>query len=251
MPLRGRDARRRRRRRSTARRAGPRSSPGARVFQTYGMTETCGGTAYDGVPLADVDVRIGDGGLDRAAQPDAVLGLPRTTRRPRPRRSRSTAGSGRATSARSTTTASSPCAAASTTRSAPGGETVWPEEVEAVLRAHPAVADVAVAGRPDPEWGEPRRGVGGAARRRRPALAGGPPRALPGAPGAVQGAEGDRGRGDAAEDHHGQAPSPRAVLSPFGQAPEWMKARAREGFARAFGSCGPPRGWRLAEGFRP
>ena len=35
-----------------------------------------------------------------------------------------------------------------------GAETVWPDEVEAVLRAHPQVADVAVAGRPDPEWGE-------------------------------------------------------------------------------------------------
>jgi fatty-acyl-CoA synthase len=30
---------------------------------------------------------------------------------------------------------------------------VWPDEVEAVLRTHPGVADVAVAGRPDPEWG--------------------------------------------------------------------------------------------------
>jgi len=35
-----------------------------------------------------------------------------------------------------------------------GGENVYPAEVEAVLRAHPAVAAVAVVGLPDPEWGE-------------------------------------------------------------------------------------------------
>jgi O-succinylbenzoic acid--CoA ligase len=35
-----------------------------------------------------------------------------------------------------------------------GGENVRPEEVEAVLRGHPAVADAAVAGRPDEAWGE-------------------------------------------------------------------------------------------------
>ena len=35
-----------------------------------------------------------------------------------------------------------------------GGENVQPDEVETVLRAHRAVGDAAVAGRPDPEWGE-------------------------------------------------------------------------------------------------
>ena len=35
-----------------------------------------------------------------------------------------------------------------------GGENVYPSEVEAVLREHPAVADCAVYGLPDPVWGE-------------------------------------------------------------------------------------------------
>ena len=35
-----------------------------------------------------------------------------------------------------------------------GGENVWPEPVEAVLREHPDVADVAVTGAPDDEWGQ-------------------------------------------------------------------------------------------------
>ncbi len=35
-----------------------------------------------------------------------------------------------------------------------GGFNVYPAEVEDVLRAHPAVAEVAVAGTPSPEWGE-------------------------------------------------------------------------------------------------
>lgn len=34
-----------------------------------------------------------------------------------------------------------------------GGENVWPEAVEAVLATHPWVAEVAVAGTPDAEWG--------------------------------------------------------------------------------------------------
>jgi O-succinylbenzoic acid--CoA ligase len=34
-----------------------------------------------------------------------------------------------------------------------GGENVRPEDVEEILESHPAVAEAAVVGRPDPEWG--------------------------------------------------------------------------------------------------
>ena len=35
-----------------------------------------------------------------------------------------------------------------------GGEKVYPEEVEAAIKAHGAVADAVVVGVPDPTWGE-------------------------------------------------------------------------------------------------
>ena len=35
-----------------------------------------------------------------------------------------------------------------------GGESIYPEEVEAVLATHPAIREVAVIGVPDPLWGE-------------------------------------------------------------------------------------------------
>ena len=35
-----------------------------------------------------------------------------------------------------------------------GGEKVYPEEVEAALKAHPAIADAVVVGVPDPRWGQ-------------------------------------------------------------------------------------------------
>lgn len=35
-----------------------------------------------------------------------------------------------------------------------GGTNIYPREVEEALLTHPYVAEVAVIGRPDPEWGE-------------------------------------------------------------------------------------------------
>ena len=66
-----------------------------------------------------------------------------------------------------------------------GGENVYPAEVENVLMAHPAVADVAVVGVPDERWGETGKAivVQGRGGRGHP---GGDHRLLPPAPRQVQ-----------------------------------------------------------------
>lgn len=45
---------------------------GLKVRETYGMTETCGGCVYDGIPLEGVEVRI----LDKDGQPRIAIGGP-------------------------------------------------------------------------------------------------------------------------------------------------------------------------------
>jgi acyl-CoA synthetase (AMP-forming)/AMP-acid ligase II len=40
-----------------------------------------------------------------------------------------------------------------------GGENIYPAEIEVVLNEHPAVAETAVIGIPDPQWGEAARAI--------------------------------------------------------------------------------------------
>ena len=125
----------------------------ANVVTTYGMTETGSGVVYDGVPLEGVEVKVsaGDGQIHLRAPM-----LLRCYRRPDGETSPLDPAGWLATG--------------DAGRMGPdgrlqvdgrlgdliitGGENVWPAPVEAVLRAHPGVLDVAVAGRPDAEWGE-------------------------------------------------------------------------------------------------
>jgi O-succinylbenzoic acid--CoA ligase len=121
----------------------------ANTIGTYGMTETCGGAFYDGLALNGVAVQIDDGqimlrsptllrayrdGIDprdgRGWFPTGDLGSidPRTGR---------LTVDGRAGDVIVT-----------------GGEKVWPTDVEAVLAVDPRVAQVAVVGRDDDEWGQ-------------------------------------------------------------------------------------------------
>jgi O-succinylbenzoic acid--CoA ligase len=125
---------------------------GATVVGTYGLTETCGGVVYEGRAFDGTQLRIGEGGaielrgptlmegyrLDPVATASAFTtdGWLRTGDLGSIGPDGTLAVDGRADDAIRT-----------------GAETVWPDEVERVLRQHPQVKDVAVAGRPDPEWG--------------------------------------------------------------------------------------------------
>jgi o-succinylbenzoate---CoA ligase len=132
--------------------AGAARACGARLVTTYGLTETCGGFTYDGVPLEGMEVRLDAEGaievsgstvmenyrLDPAATGAAFTtdGWLRTGDLGAIDDEGRLSVHGRADHVIRT-----------------GAEKVWPEEVERVLAGHPKVADVAVAGRPDPEWG--------------------------------------------------------------------------------------------------
>lgn len=125
---------------------------GAHVTVTYGMTETCGGCLYDGLPLdgvacaVDPDGRIAirgkvlfDGYRLRPAETERVLsdGWFLTDDR-----GEWEPGGGLQVLGRLDDVIVS------------GGVNVPAAEVAAVLARHPGVADVAVLGRPDAEWGE-------------------------------------------------------------------------------------------------
>jgi O-succinylbenzoic acid--CoA ligase len=128
------------------------TAAGARLVTTYGMTETCGGCVYDGDPLPGVRVSLGEDGEILLSGPTLMHGY----------------------RLRGAETAAALAAGWFHTADAgeldgdgrlrvlgrrddiivTGGEKVVPAEVAAVLMEHPGVADAAVAGRPDPEWGQ-------------------------------------------------------------------------------------------------
>ena len=128
---------------------------GARVVTTYGMSETCGGCVYDGVPLPGVRVEVTAEGRVRLGGP--VLAEGYVDDPLRTARSFVTDGSGRwfLTEDRGV------CRAGRLTVLGrvddvvvTGGHKVEPRDVETALRALPGVQDALVVGVPDAEWGQ-------------------------------------------------------------------------------------------------
>lgn len=129
--------------------ARPPDNPAPNVMTTYGLTETGSGCVYDGQPLDGVEVRIADDGVIHLRGPMLL---------------------------RAYRDGTVPIDADGWFRTGDvgewspegrlvvhgregdliisGGENVWPDPVEIVLARATGVAEVAVAGVPDPEWGQ-------------------------------------------------------------------------------------------------
>ena len=116
---------------------------GVRTVTTYGLTEACSQVTTGGPPLFCTRVAIGDGGEILVAGPTVA---------PQAARDDGWLHTGDLGLLDDQGNLAVTGRAADTIVT--GGENVAPAEVEAVLAAHPAVADVAVHGVPDPDWGE-------------------------------------------------------------------------------------------------
>jgi O-succinylbenzoic acid--CoA ligase len=121
----------------------------ANAVTTYGMTETGSGIVYDGVPLDGVEVRVVDGEI-RLRGPMLARAY-RDGTDPRDRDGWLPTGDAGAWDAEAGLLR---VFGRTDDVVVTGGENVWPAAVERVLARHPAVAEVAVVGRPDPEWGQ-------------------------------------------------------------------------------------------------
>jgi o-succinylbenzoate---CoA ligase len=131
--------------------AGARAA-GARVVTTYGMTETCGGCVYDGQPLDGVSARIGPDGRIQLAGPvlfSGYRGQPRLTAAVRRGDWFVTSDLGALDAAGRLAVRGRADGMINT-----GGEKVAADEVAAALAGVRGVREAAVAGRPDPRWGE-------------------------------------------------------------------------------------------------
>ena len=135
----------------------PADLPGVRG---YGLTETWGGVVYDGIPLSGADVRLAPASDDeiqvhgsmvmkgyRLAPEETAAAFTGTPE---------TGGRWLRTGDVGAFDDDGRLRVVDRLRDLviTGGVNVSPSEVEAVLATHPGVADVAVGGRPDPEWGE-------------------------------------------------------------------------------------------------
>jgi O-succinylbenzoic acid--CoA ligase len=132
--------------------AGRARSAGARIVPTYGLTESCGGVVYSGSPLRGVEMRA-DGGELLVRGPTLMRGYrldPAATAAVFTEDGWLRTGDAGQIDGRGVVSVSGRVADVIVS----GGEKVWPAEVEAALAGHPEVAEVAVAGRDDPEWGE-------------------------------------------------------------------------------------------------
>ncbi|HEV2686753.1 MAG TPA: AMP-binding protein, partial [Actinomycetota bacterium] len=118
------------------------------LVRTYGMTESCGGVVYDGRALNGVGVRIRDDDEIQVSGPTLMRGYRLSSPQPF-----TADGWLRTRDAGSWSNGVLTVFGRLDDAIVTGGEKVWPQEVEDVLRAHPAIADVAVVGRRDPEWG--------------------------------------------------------------------------------------------------
>ena len=137
------------------------------VVTTYGMTETGSGVVYDGTALEGVELalRSADGSWPSTGASDVegeILvrapmlfrcyrdGATGRVEGPDGLASWFATGDSGAFRADGRLSVFGRMADVITT----GAENVWPDSVERALLAHPAVAEVAVWKRPDPEWGE-------------------------------------------------------------------------------------------------
>lgn len=110
---------------------------GVRTMETYGLTEACSQVTVDGRPLFCTRVAL-------AADGEIVVSGPTVAREPLRTGDLGAwepDGRLRVVGRKADTIVT-------------GGENVAPAEIEAVLEAHPAVAEAGVLGVADPEWGE-------------------------------------------------------------------------------------------------
>jgi o-succinylbenzoate---CoA ligase len=126
---------------------------GVQVVRTYGLTETFGGMVHDGHPLDGAEVRVA------GPEGEVLVRGPMLFRRYRGDPGRTAAvlrGGWLRTGDLGRLGPDGRLAVLGRLDDlvVSGGVNVHPDEVEAVLATHPGVAEAAVAGRPDPEWGQ-------------------------------------------------------------------------------------------------